>query len=98
MTTIIDYLNGRLTMIEEAISRETLSGNAAKLDCERHAKAEVMGALDWLRRAPEETGSPPQRSGLAIPPCERCREPAEVHFCKPCFDHLYGVTDVEWCA
>jgi hypothetical protein len=51
--TITDYLNGRLTMIEEAISRETLSGNAAKLDCERNAKAEVIGVLDWLRRVPQ---------------------------------------------
>jgi cytochrome c553 len=39
-----------------------------------------------------------QRPTPAVTPCERCHEPAEIHFCKPCFDHLYGVTDVEWCA
>jgi hypothetical protein len=33
-----------------------------------------------------------------ITPCQRCGDPAEIHFCKPCFDHLYGVMDVEWCA
>jgi hypothetical protein len=30
----------------------------------------------------------------AIAPCQRCGDPAAVHFCKPCYDHLYG-TDVE---